>query len=379
MTGGPHWSLGLARLARELDRDLQRAARAAGGPAALWGGSARDLGKWLHGGGDVVARAIACRAGVNAADPSEALAAAGIVHVPLGSAAYPAALAQIFDPPFGVFGRGCVLPVLARISEGPCVAIVGSRRPTATGRRFAHDLAADLAARGAVVVSGLARGIDEAAHEGALAAGGVTVAVLGSAVDRVHPRRNVTMADRIMERGAVISEYWPGTPPAPWRFPARNRVVAGLAQAVVVVEAAGRSGALITADFALEQGTPVLAVPGWPGAQMSAGCNALLRSGAALCEGVDDVVHEVPGAPWGQEPAPISGPDGVAGRVLDVVAHEPAGPDAIARACDIDIASVATALVALELGGCVVRDSGGMFRAVARRDTRGAATPPGCW
>lgn len=378
MTARVEWSLGLARLARELDRDLQRAARAAGGPAALWGGSARDLGEWLRAGSDVVARAVACRAGMRVAELHDDLASAGIVHVPLGCPAYPPVLANIFDPPFGLFGRGCVVPVLSRVAEGPCVAIVGSRRPTASGRRFACDLAADLVARGAVVVSGLARGIDEAAHEGALAAGGVTVAVLGSAVDRVHPRRNVTMADRIMENGAVISEYWPGTPPAPWRFPARNRVVSGIAQAVVVVEAASRSGALITADFALEQGTPVLAVPGWPGAQMSEGCNALLRAGAALCEGVDDVLHEVPDAPWGQEPSPAAAPEGVAGRVLHVVAHEPAGTDAIARACGLDMASVATALVALELGGCVVRDSGGMFQAVARGGRGRAAAPPGC-
>lgn len=295
----------------------------------------------------------------------ESLGGLGIVHVGLGDDTYPPPLATIFDPPFGLFGSGAVVPAFARMRDWPVVAIVGSRQPTAAGRRLASALASDLASRGAVIVSGLARGIDTAAHEGALDAGGVTVAVLGSAVDVVHPRRNQGLADAIREHGAILSEYWPGTPPAAWRFPARNRIVAGLADAVVVVEAAGRSGALITADFALEHGTPVLAVPGWPGAAMSAGCNALIRSGAALCADASDVVMEVPHAAWRDAPVPMSA-TGPAAAVLGALSREPLGMDVIARRCGLGVGHVAAAVAALEMDGRIVREPGGLFRVVAR-------------
>jgi DNA processing protein len=254
------------------------------------------------------------------------------------------------------------------------VAIVGSRRPTGAGRQLAGAIARDLATRGAVVISGLARGIDAAAHEGALEAGGVTIAVLGSGVDRVHPRRHRALAERIARDGAVVSEYWPGTDPAPWRFPARNRIVAGMADAVVVVEAAARSGALITSDFAMENGTPVLAVPGWPGADMSAGCNALLRAGAGLCEGAEDVVVEVRHGAWREAPVPAVA-SGTDAAVRAVVARGPVGADAVAGATGLGIGEVAAALARLEISGIIARDPGGLFRAVtaAPRAERGDA------
>lgn len=144
-------------------------------------------------------------------------------------------------------------------------------------------------------MSGLARGVDAAAHMGALDGGGTTVAVLGSAADTVYPRSNAGLAAAILRAGgSVVSEYWPGTRPAPWRFPARNRIIAGLAHAVVVVEAAERSGSLITADFGLEGGRAVLATPGAPWSERFRGCNALIRAGAAVCEGVEDVIAELP-------------------------------------------------------------------------------------
>ncbi len=234
MSAVPEWPLGLALMAHVLDRDLQRAARQAGGPAALWTAGPAQLRVWLNGGPGVVERALDCRVGFSAPRARERLATAGITHVWLGGPGYPARLATVFDPPFGLFGTGAVVPALAALDERPVIAVVGSRRPTGAGRRLAAELAATLAERGAVVVSGLARGIDAAAHEGALDAGGTTIAVLGSAVDRVHPRRNLALAQRIQATGAVISEYWPGTVPSPWRFPARNRIVAGLAHAVVL-------------------------------------------------------------------------------------------------------------------------------------------------
>lgn len=365
MPGDPEWPLGLAWIAHVLARDLQRPARAAGGPDALWQAPTARLGDLLRADSRITGRAVAARAAFRWRQAHDALAASGIVHLPRTSDAYPPRLRTIFDPPFGLFGVGAMAPALAAAAVGPAVAIVGSRRPSGAGRRFAADLAGRLAERGAVVVSGLARGIDAAAHEGALEAGGVTIAVLGSGVDRVHPRRHQALADRIQADGAVVSEYWPGTEPAPWRFPARNRIVAGLSHAVVVVEAASRSGALITADFAMENGAPVLAVPGWPASELSAGCNALLRAGAALCEGVDDVVAEAPHAAWRDGPPPAAA-TGIAAAVLVALAREPAGVDALARACEAPHAEVATALAALEIDGLVAREHGGVFRAVSR-------------
>jgi DNA processing protein len=361
------WSLGLAWLASELGRDLQRASRAAGGPAALWTASRAGFLAALRAGDDQASRALAARAAFDRRAAEGWLAEAGITHVGLSEPDYPARLAEIYDPPFGLFLRGDVPGALARLSDGPAVAIVGSRRATVAGRALARSLAGELAARGAVVVSGLAHGIDAAAHEGALAAGGTTVAVLGAGVDVPYPRRNRELAARIRERGLLASEYWPGTPPAPWRFPARNRIVAGLAHAVAVIEAGRRSGALITADFALEQGRPILAVPGWPGAEASAGCNALLRAGAALLETAEDVVAELPDqvfAPARSAAGPA--PAGLAGRVLELLCREPMRADELAAALGAEAGQVAAALALLEVDGHAVRGEGQRFWAGAR-------------
>ncbi len=358
------WPLGLAWIAHVLARDLQRAAREAGGPEALWAAPGARMGAVLHSRPDVARRATWARDGFRARAMRAELGRMGITHVPITSPEYPDRLRMIFDPPFGLFGTDGMAAALRSMHGAPCVAIVGSRRPTGAGRQLARVVARDLAARGAVIISGLARGIDAEAHEGALEAGGVTIAVLGSGVDRVHPRRHLALAGQIARDGAVVSEYWPGTDPAPWRFPARNRIVAGTADAVVVVEAAARSGALITADFAMENGTPVLAVPGWPGAAMSAGCNALLRAGAALCEGADDVVAEVRHGAWREAPVPAAA-SGTDAAVRAVVAREPIGADAVAAATGLSAAEVAVALARLEISGLVARDPGGLFRAVA--------------
>jgi DNA processing protein len=182
-----------------------------------------------------------------------------------GAPGYPATLEDLPDPPARLWLRAPADAArLAACLRPPLVAVVGARRATAAGTAFTRRLAADLAAAGVGVVSGLALGIDAAAHEGALEGRGRTLAVLGCGVDRTYPRANSGLADRIATDGAVVSEYEPGTPPAPWRFPARNRIVAALASATVVVEASGRSGALITAAVALELGRDVLAVPGSP-------------------------------------------------------------------------------------------------------------------
>jgi DNA processing protein len=198
---------------------------------------------------------------------------------------YPPLLAQLHDPPVGLFVRGS-----SDSLRKPAVAVVGARSCSAYGAQVARLLGRELAAAGLVVVSGLARGIDGEAHRGALEAGGTTLAVLGCGIDRDYPRAHAGLAARIRESGAVVSEYPAGTEPAPWRFPARNRIIAGLSLATVVVEARERSGALITSDFALELGREVFAVPGEITAALSAGTNDLIRQGASPLLSPHDVL-----------------------------------------------------------------------------------------
>ncbi len=361
------WQLGLARLAALLGRDLQRPSRTAGGGARLWSATPSSLARLLRLDATVLGEALAVRRAFDADAEHTSLLARGISHVGIGEAGYPARLAEIPDPPFGLFAMG-VAAGGDETRDAPVIAIVGSRRPTAFGMRFAHDLAASLTTHGALVVSGLALGIDAEAHSGALSAGRPTVAVLGAGVDVSSPRTNDRLRTEILTCGSLISEYWPGTEPAPWRFPARNRIVAGIADAVVVVEAGERSGALITADFALEQGRPVLAVPGAPGAAASVGCNALLRAGAAMCEGVDDVIAECPGLAWNHVDSEVRGmPSGLDGQIYELLNREPLRADELATRVGADAAAIAAALGRLELDGYVVRGQAQRFWAASLR------------
>jgi DNA processing protein len=354
-------ALGLAEMAFELGRDLQRAARVTDGPLGLWTAPPERLRRALRLGGDDGDAAVRMRAGIRPEVRRDELASIGIETVALGEPHYPDRLAEIFDPPFGLFARGDLPRILTQLDERPIVAIVGSRRPTPAGARFARDLAHELAARGAVIVSGLARGIDAAAHEGAIAATGTTIAVLGSGFDRIYPRAHAGLFRRVTETGLGLSEYWPATTPAPWRFPARNRIVAGLSHAVVVVEAGERSGALITADFALEYGRPVLAVPGPPWADTSTGCNSLLRAGAALCTGVEDVIAEIDGEAWAAaalEPRAAFALDGVASQVWEALSREPLRLDQLAERVEHPAEKVASVVALLEVEGLVLRGDG---------------------
>src|SRR5262245_26882442 len=202
---------------------------------------------------------------------------------------YPAYLRETYDPPPVLFCRGELVA-----DEGPrSVGVVGSRAASPEGRTLARSLARDLAAVGVTIVSGLARGIDVAAHRGAIEARGRTVAVLGSGLDRVYPKEHEDVVETLLERGAVVSEFPLGTPPSPAHFPRRNRVIAGWSRAVVVVEAADKSGALGTARHALDAGREVCAVPGHPTARGAAGTNRLIRDGAALVRGAADVAQEI--------------------------------------------------------------------------------------
>ncbi|MGI9333722.1 MAG: DNA-processing protein DprA [Gammaproteobacteria bacterium] len=209
-----------------------------------------------------------------------------IVH--FGCEDYPPRLREIADPPLVLFVRGRLKSLTA-----PQVAIVGSRRATMVGRRAAFAFARDLAAAGLGVTSGLAAGIDASAHEGALAGGGLTTAVMGTGPDRVYPARHARLSLDVAAHGALVSEFAPGTPPSAFNFPRRNRLISGLALGVVVVEAARRSGSLITARLAAEQGREVFAVPGSVNNPMAAGCHGLLRQGATLATDACDVIAEL--------------------------------------------------------------------------------------
>ena len=200
---------------------------------------------------------------------------------------FPRPLLELHDPPPGLFIRGSAS---VELLSQPAVAIVGARMCSSYGGQVARMLGRELAAAGLVVTSGLARGVDGEAHRGALEAGGATVAVLGCGIDRDYPAAHAHLAKGICANGLVVSEYAPGVEPSPWRFPARNRIIAGLCHATVIVEARERSGALITADFALEAGREVLAVPGEITSTLSAGANALLRLGATPLTSSADVL-----------------------------------------------------------------------------------------
>jgi DNA processing protein len=273
----------------------------------------------------------------------------------------PELLRQIHDPPHVLFLRGAgEVEVLTR----PAVAIVGARACSPYGAQVARMLGRELAAAGLVVVSGLARGIDGEAHRGALGAGGATVAVLGCGIDRDYPAAHAELARRICERGLVVAEYEPGVEPAPWRFPARNRIIAGLAAATVIVEARERSGALITADFALEDGREVFAVPGEITGTLSTGTNRLLRQGATPLTSADDVL-ELFGLAASQRPRPPTlGADAAAalGRLTDGAASA----DELARATGLEPGPLAAALAELELAG-LVGEADGRYRVVVPR------------
>ena len=285
------------------------------------------------------------------------LAERGVRFVGRSDPRFPSLLRELHDPPAGLFLRGAGgAEVLAK----PAVAIVGARACSSYGAQVARLLGRELAAAGLIVVSGLARGVDGEAHRGALEAGGLTVAVLGCGVDRDYPARHAELARRICERGLVVSEYAPGVEPAPWRFPARNRIVAGIALAAVIVEARERSGALITADFALEAGRDVFAVPGEITSALSAGTNGLLRLGATPLTRTEDVLEAL-GIEAAEAQAAGLSESGEA--VLAAVRDSPAAADEVARATSFDAATVATALAELELMGFVA-EADGLYRAV---------------
>jgi DNA processing protein len=287
-------------------------------------------------------------------------------QVAIGEAAYPANLREIQAPPERLYVRGALAA-----NDALAIAVVGSRAATPYGLAVAERLGADLAARGVTVVSGLARGIDSAAHRGALRAGGRTIAVLGSGVDVIYPPENAGLAREIEASGAIVSQFAPGTRPLAGYFPARNRVIAGLSLGVVVVEAAEKSGSLITAGLAGELGREVMAVPGPLTSPLSAGAHRLIQDGAALIQGWEDVVDQLP-LRWRDQvrvppavpldpgsPAPEEHTD--TGRLLRVLSEEPIGIDSIIERSGIAPGRASALLVTLEVEGRIRQLDGKRF------------------
>lgn len=288
----------------------------------------------------------------------------------LGDADYPAALLQTEDPPCLLYAMGRVAD-LGSLHRAQAIAIVGSRNPTPQGRLNAQAFGRSLAQAGLSVVSGLALGVDGAAHEGALEGATTgqlaTVAVVGTGLDRVYPRQHLALAHRIAERGLILSEYALGTPPLAENFPRRNRIISGLAQGTLVVEAALESGSLITARQALEQGREVFAIPGSIHSPQSRGCHALIRQGAKLVESAQDVLEElrVPD-PFAQVPVALDAPPVFEDGLLPLLGHEPVGLDALQARSGLDTARLQAELLDLELAGQVERLPGGLFQRLVR-------------
>lgn len=274
---------------------------------------------------------------------------------------YPPLLRRLPDAPPVLYVLGTVEPTDERL-----IAVVGTRRPSDYGRRIAHQIGAELAAAGVTVVSGLAEGIDTAAHKGALDAGGRTFAVLGCGLDHLYPRSNRELARRIADNGALLTEFPLGTPPQAWHFPQRNRLISGMSLAVVVVEAPEGSGALITADWAAEQGREVFVVPGPVDQPSFAGNHRLLREGARLFTSVADMLDElhlpagVPRRPRDQLPLPDLPPPEA--RVWQTLTAEWKHADDIVRESQLPSSDALAALTMLELKGLAERGEGNRFR-----------------
>jgi DNA processing protein len=263
-----------------------------------------------------------------------------------------------------------------RLLLRPQVAIVGSRQPTAAGQRIARQIASELAEAGFVITSGLARGIDAAAHEAALAAGGSTIAVCGTGLDRCYPPQNQALFERIAGAGLLVSEFPPGTPPRAQNFPQRNRIISGLARGVVVVEAAAGSGSLITAERALEQGREVFAVPGSPLNPLAAGCLALIRQGATLVRGAADILPDITVTieqkpqlhqrVENRQPVPCGAArlDKDYEMLLDALGFEPGSIDDLVTRTGLAAGAVASMMLVLELEGRVEIRPGALYNRI---------------
>lgn len=281
----------------------------------------------------------------------------------LGDADYPRTLLETADPPLLLYAIGRV-----ELLAAPSLAVVGSRNPTPQGEENARAFALALSTAGYTVVSGLALGIDGAAHEGALGGPGSTIAVVGTGLDSVYPRRHVALAERIGTEGLLLSDYALGTPPLPPNFPRRNRLIAGLARGTLVVEAALQSGSLITAKLAAEAGREVFAMPGSIHSPQSRGCHQLIKQGAKLVDAVSDILDELPrqAAPAAASPASAMPTEATRDPVLAALGHDPLTLDALIERLGWPPAALSARLLELELAGEVRRLPGQQFQRLVR-------------
>ncbi|PLK50283.1 DNA-processing protein DprA [Uliginosibacterium sp. TH139] len=279
----------------------------------------------------------------------------------LGDATYPQALLQIADPPSLLYAKGRV-----ELLQQPAIAMVGARAATPQGEANAEAFAEAFAAANLTVISGLALGVDAAAHRGALKAAGSTIAVIGTGADRIYPARNAALARRIAENGLVISEFPLGTPPTPYNFPRRNRIISGLARGVLVVEAAVDSGSLITARTAIEQGRDVFAIPGSIHSPQARGCHRLIKQGAKLVESAQDVLEELD---WAHNAhiAPVvsqASADAEELGLLGQMGFDPVDPDTLGTRAGLTPDALFAILTTLELDGRIARLAGGRFQRI---------------
>src|SRR5215211_6266839 len=307
-------------------------------------------------GGKVIERIVQARQNVDLEKLWAKIEAQGIKILTWKDETYPQRLKEIEQPPPVLYFRGDYLP-----DDLFAVAIVGTRRVTPYGRQITEELGSFLAVNGMTVISGLARGVDAIAHQTALKSGGRTIAVLGSGVDKIYPPEHRALAEQMMEHGAIISDYAPGTPPDASNFPPRNRIISGLSLAVVVIEAGETSGALITAEFAAEQGREIFAVPGSILAPQSKGTNKLIQNGALPLLSVNDLMQAIDLTRMGEHKAArkVIPSDEVEARLMNVLSEQPLHIDEIRNQSELPIEKVSATLALMELKG-MVRQVGGM-------------------
>ncbi len=333
--------------------------RSFGSPDAIFGASEAEL-KAIDG---MTVRAVAKVLGPEPAGIDQQIGILGeweITMLSINDPDYPANLRQIYDPPAVLYVRGTL-----EESDRFSVSIVGSRRASIYGKTMSERIAKDLSSRGICMVSGGARGIDAAAHQGALKGGGRTIAVLGCGVDIAYPSEHKALYSKIAESGAVVSEFSPGTPPEAWRFPSRNRIISGLSSGVLVIQAPKDSGALITAKYAAEHGRDIFALPGNVDDIRNDGCHALIRDGATLVTGADDILREIGVQPGEERKPQMSLPMGslsdIERKLVELLSLQPKHVDQMIEESSLPAPTVTGTLTMLEMKGLVKRVPGNAY------------------
>ncbi len=351
-----YW-LGLKLICKHDNRIFACLLKHFGSPKKVWEAGISDLKETRCLASDKISQIRSRRDEVNLDEELQKLEQANIGILTVDDRDYPELLRHIFNPPQVVFYRG---ELIRELSRSIVVAIVGARQATTYGKMIAEELASGLSEYGVTVVSGVARGIDSAAHRGALQGQGSTIGVLGCGLDVIYPPENRSLYEEIAKRGSLVTEHLLGTYPAAYNFPNRNRIISGLSEAIVIVEASLKSGALITADFALEQGREVFAVPGSIRSNLSKGPHRLIRSGACLVESVNDILLELGLTVQPVEISCDTATD-LSEQEKQILRHldwEPKHIDEVIRNSRMDASEVTSLLMVLEVKGFLRQDSG---------------------